>query len=311
MISFIIIGRNEGERLRQCFNSVFNVIKADCITEYDIVYVDSQSTDNSVEIAKSFRVIKTILITGECNAAVARNIGAKEANGDVFFFIDGDMEIQSGFLPEVLKSEHKMIYPFISGIFIDYVFNTKYGLLYKNQRIPSQDGGRYEAVVGGLFLIEKSYWEQFNGMDTRQKRSQDYDLGLRMAKGGTLLFRKDQLLAKHHMVSYGMRGNNISNIRYTALLLRKHWNNKYYILTFVKQQYTTILLLVSFLMLYFSWWFLCLYGIALIYKTRKQIRVNKINITMQFKLLISRDVVFYWFLLFFWPKKIDEQYEIL
>lgn len=44
-----------------------------------------------------------------------------------------------------------MIYPFISGIFIDYVYNTKQELLYKNQRIPSQDGGRYEAIVGGLF----------------------------------------------------------------------------------------------------------------------------------------------------------------
>ncbi|MDD3038755.1 glycosyltransferase [Bacteroides sp.] len=310
MISFIIIGRNEGERLRQCFNSVLDVIKADDITQYNIVYVDSQSTDGSVELAKSYNLIKTILITGECNAAVARNIGAKEAKGDILFFIDGDMEIQPGFLPKILKSEREMIYPFISGIFIDYVYNTKQELLYKNQRIPSQEGGRYEAIVGGLFLIEKAYWIRFNGMDMRQKRSQDYDLGLRMAKSGTLLFRKDQLLAYHHMVSYGMRVDKVSNIKYTALLFRKHWNNKYYIPTFVKQQYTTILLLVSLVAAYFSWWFFCLYNVALAYKIRKQMRVNKIGVFTQLKSLISRDILFYCFLLFFWPNQIVEKYEI-
>jgi len=310
MISFIIIGRNEGERLRQCFHSVLQVIKTDHITEYDIVYVDSQSTDGSVELAQSFRCIKTILITGECNAAVARNIGAKEADGDILFFIDGDMEIQPGFLPTILKSEREMIYPFISGIFIDYVYNTKQKLLYKNQRIPSQDGGRYEAIVGGLFLIEKAYWVRFNGMDTRQKRSQDYDLGLRMAREGTLLFRKDQLLAKHHMVSYGMRTDNVSNIKYTALLFRKHWNNKYYIPTFVKQQYTTILLFWSLIVAYFSWWFFCLYGVVLVYKIKKQMNVNKIGVFTQLKSLISRDILFYCFLLFFWPNQILEKYEI-
>lgn len=148
-------------------------------------------------------------------------------------------------------------------------------------------------------------------MDTRQKRSQDYDLGLRMAKSGILLFRKDQLLAYHHMVSYGMRTDKVFNIKYTALLLRKHWNNKYYILTFVKQQYVTILLLVSILTASFSWCFLCLYGFALAYKINKQMRVNNIGIFTQLKLLILRDMLFYWYLIFFRPKRIVEKYEII
>lgn len=94
MISFIIIGRNEGWRLEKCFTSVFKTIKKDNIESFEVIYVDSKSTDNSVNVAKSYEEIKVFQIVGVCNAAIARNVGAKEAKGDILFFIDGDMEIQ-------------------------------------------------------------------------------------------------------------------------------------------------------------------------------------------------------------------------
>ena len=83
MISFIIIGKNEGWRLQKCLQSISYVVEQDAIANYEIIYVDSQSTDNSIELAKQYGA-KAFLITGECNAAIARNIGAKEAIGDIF-----------------------------------------------------------------------------------------------------------------------------------------------------------------------------------------------------------------------------------
>ena len=48
-IGIVIIGRNEGDRLRACFES---------IREYSrlSVYVDSGSTDNSIEIANKYGI---------------------------------------------------------------------------------------------------------------------------------------------------------------------------------------------------------------------------------------------------------------
>ena len=53
---------------------------------------------------KNFNEVKIYIITGKFNAAIARNIGAKEAKGDVFF-IDGDMEILPDFLPLVYNEK--------------------------------------------------------------------------------------------------------------------------------------------------------------------------------------------------------------
>ena len=44
-VGLVAIGRNEGERLRQCLDSVVGKVER-------IVYVDSGSTDGSVELAR-------------------------------------------------------------------------------------------------------------------------------------------------------------------------------------------------------------------------------------------------------------------
>jgi glycosyltransferase involved in cell wall biosynthesis len=130
MISFIIIGKNEGWRLKKCLHSIAYIIEQDKIVDYEIIYVDSKSTDNSVELAKQHGA-KVYLVIGECNAAIARNIGAKEAIGDILFFIDGDMELLSGFLPKVIENG-KLVYPFVSGLFIDVIHYTqKYSIKVK------------------------------------------------------------------------------------------------------------------------------------------------------------------------------------
>ncbi len=89
--SFIVIGKNEGWKLSLCFQSILNCIEKNRIDNYEIIYVDSRSTDDSIERAKKIPNIKIFSIIGKCNAAIARNIGCKEAQVDILFFFDGDM----------------------------------------------------------------------------------------------------------------------------------------------------------------------------------------------------------------------------
>src|ERR1035438_5026457 len=83
MISFIVIGRNEGLKLTKCFESIFKTIHANHLNNYEVIYVDSNSTDSSIDTAKNYNINKIFKITGKCNAAIGRNVGATESKGDI------------------------------------------------------------------------------------------------------------------------------------------------------------------------------------------------------------------------------------
>jgi glycosyltransferase involved in cell wall biosynthesis len=71
-IGAVAIGRNEGERLLRCLKSLMEQLPSDV----PVVYVDSGSTDDSVETAKSLgaQVIELDLSV-PFTAARGRNVG--------------------------------------------------------------------------------------------------------------------------------------------------------------------------------------------------------------------------------------------
>jgi len=94
-VGVIAIGRNEGERLRLCLESVAG-------RAAQVVYVDSGSTDGSVELAESLGVAVVALdLSIPFTAARARNEGfarLQELRPDVKFvqMIDGDCDVVEG-----------------------------------------------------------------------------------------------------------------------------------------------------------------------------------------------------------------------
>lgn len=98
-IAVVAIGRNEGERLKRCLQSVRGVADP-------VVYVDSGSTDGSVEYALSMGVEVVSLDTSvKFTAARARNAGFRRAievapESDFVQFVDGDCEVVEGWIEE-------------------------------------------------------------------------------------------------------------------------------------------------------------------------------------------------------------------
>lgn len=96
-VGLVAIGRNEGERLRKCLESVVNEV-------WKVVYVDSGSLDGSVEMAKSLGVeVVQLDMERPFTAARARNEGfgrLREVMPGLKYvqFVDGDCEVVSGWL---------------------------------------------------------------------------------------------------------------------------------------------------------------------------------------------------------------------
>ncbi|MBU2969268.1 glycosyltransferase family 2 protein [Pseudoalteromonas sp. C2R02] len=100
-IGIVVIGRNEGERLKLCLQSVR---KAKC----KVVYVDSDSKDGSAEFADSLGISVVRLNDDKpINAAIARNAGFKQITSEspeleFIHFIDADCELNAGWLKHAL-----------------------------------------------------------------------------------------------------------------------------------------------------------------------------------------------------------------
>ena len=96
-IGVVAIGRNEGERLRHCLESVVKRVA-------HVVYVDSGSTDGSVELARSLNVeVVELDLSISFTAARARNAGFErlmelDPQLEYVQFVDGDCEIVNGWL---------------------------------------------------------------------------------------------------------------------------------------------------------------------------------------------------------------------
>ena len=96
-VGSVSIGRNEGDRLRKCLMSVLGQVE-------EVVYVDSGSTDGSVDLARSLgAVVVELDMTRPFTAARARNEGFKrlrELVPELVYvqFVDGDCEVVAGWL---------------------------------------------------------------------------------------------------------------------------------------------------------------------------------------------------------------------
>ena len=199
LVSFIVIGRNEGWKLRKCLQSIFGFVSKYSDKFFEIIYVDSKSTDNSIEIAKSFQIIKIFKITGEANAAIARNIGAKEAKGERLFFIDGDMELNEGFLEKYLYDN---TYDYFTGQVYDVLYDDNWNKIGEKFHYRKIYNPTHINSTGGIFVIDKSLWDSVGGMKTKYKRSQDLDLSLRLARNNKRVLRFPDLICLHHTIPH-------------------------------------------------------------------------------------------------------------
>ncbi|MFH1093337.1 MAG: glycosyltransferase family A protein [Candidatus Omnitrophota bacterium] len=102
LLSVIIPCKNEEKNIERCLRSVLSEVKN--ISSFEILLVDSRSTDRSIEKAKQFPVdIIQLRDNWFSSPASARYLGCLNTTGKYIFVIDADMELIPGFLEKAIE----------------------------------------------------------------------------------------------------------------------------------------------------------------------------------------------------------------
>jgi len=194
-VGIVIIGRNEGERLKKCVSSALNNIQ-------NIIYVDSGSSDGSIEYAELKGLTIVNLDTSiPFSAARARNEGAlflinSYPEIEYIQFIDGDCELYKGWL----TSSYSFLvdndsYAIATGRLKErYPENSIYNTLCDIEwDTPVGDINK----CGGIFMIRKTAFEQISGFNPLVIAGEEPELCYRLIKNNWKIFRLDHLMALH------------------------------------------------------------------------------------------------------------------
>jgi len=93
-VSVVVIGRNEGQRLSRCLESIRQMRWPGTV---EVIYADSNSSDESPALAVSAGAHLIRLDTGKPTAARGRNAGWRRASAPLILFLDGDTILDPDF----------------------------------------------------------------------------------------------------------------------------------------------------------------------------------------------------------------------
>lgn len=311
MISFIIIGRNEGWKLTKCLKSVLATIAYNHLKDYEIIYVDSDSDDNSIETAEKFEKTKVFKITGDCNAAVARNIGATAASGEILFFMDGDTELKPFDIKLISNDEVKLEFGYVVGFLDNVNYRQDWSLINQTPRGHASEMNDQKVTMAGgaIFIIEKKTWHEFGGMDERLTTTEDRDLCLRMARKGIVGIRRKEIFGYHHTIPYNDSRRMWQRLfdglmSYKGVTIRKHLLNRFFMPIFLREEWTMIIMIICLLLLFESPLFLLVYLSSVFVRNGKYFFQGK-NFIFNVLHRIIQDIIVFLSVPFFYPSRLS------
>jgi GT2 family glycosyltransferase len=196
-LGIVTIGRNEGERLRRCLNSLVG-------RGLPVVYVDSNSSDGSVELARSLGVeVVELDPSRPVGVPRARNEGFERLcriDPEVRFvqFLDGDCELVDGWLERGLRVlEERPDVGLVTGRrrerFPERSSYNRLADLEWDMPIGEIDGSH------GDIMVRVDAFREVGGFDPAVLVGEDYELCLRMRKAGYVLLRLDAEMTLHDL----------------------------------------------------------------------------------------------------------------
>jgi glycosyltransferase involved in cell wall biosynthesis len=172
------------------------------VAPMEVIVVDDGSTDTSIDVAQRFGA-KILSTGGRTGPAHARNLGAKEAKGEILFFIDADVCVHADTIGRVMKAfadDPKL--DALIGSYDTAPQATDFLSRYKNlMHCFVHQTARREACTfwSGCGAIRRQIFAEHSGFDEGYRRPaiEDIELGYRLMRAKRKLMLDRDVLVKH------------------------------------------------------------------------------------------------------------------
>ena len=161
----------------------------------EIIIVNSAKDNFEFPKSKNIKIINSE--KGKTNASRARNIGATNADVEILFFIDSDVEIDSKSVEEIKKYSKEMQENDVYGG--TYLANNKCSilsninsLLLRYRVIDLNKNIKNKIINSSHFLIHKSLFEKIGGFNEYINSYEDCDFSVRAQK----MFNTNVIISK-------------------------------------------------------------------------------------------------------------------
>lgn len=194
-LSVVVIGRNEGQRLARCFESI-RAIRG--FAKIQLIYADSASTDGSPALAAQYGAEVVVVHPERPTAAIGRNAGWRSATEEFILFLDGDTVLHPDFPRAAFDAmaanpqtcavwgHRRELYPdrsiYIRVLDLDWVYRP----------------GIVEAC-GGDVLMRRSALINVGGYDEQLIAGEEPELCRRLRARGYFILHIDHPMTRHDL----------------------------------------------------------------------------------------------------------------
>lgn len=213
-VSVVIKALNEERHIRASIESAITAVMR---VGGEVILADSGSTDRTVEIAREYPItIVQLRHTNERRCGVGPQLGFQRARGEFVYILDGDMELDPGFLPQALAAmDADSRLGGIAGT-VEEESEASYQFRGRKRRAHERHVRVCEWLdMGGLYRAEAlrdvGYFSNRN-----LHAYEEMELGLRLCAAGWTLRR----IATPGVVHHGRTEGNWP-------LLKRRWRSRY------------------------------------------------------------------------------------
>lgn len=182
-VSIIIPAYNEAERLPLCLQSIQDL---DWPREQlEVIVVDNGSTDTTCEIARSFNAV--LLQDDTRNVSGLRNLGARQARGEILAFVDADCMVS----PNWLKCAFRYFEDPTAAAWgspPEIPDNpTWVQAAWRLVRVPAEPVGTVDWLESMNLFVRKPLFELVGGFNESLETCEDVDFCFRIADHGHIV----------------------------------------------------------------------------------------------------------------------------